>query len=269
MNRLTRRTLSAGLVLALFGVAGCNPPSETSTNVSGNSPAANSPAQPATALSGKIPVVMETSMGTIELELDADKAPLSTANFVQYAKDGFYDGTIFHRVIPDFMIQGGGFTEDLKEKPTRDPIKNEASNGLSNTRGTIAMARTSDPDSATSQFFINVADNSGKLDPSTEPGRDPNGYAVFGQVTKGMDVVDKIKAVPTGSKQATALQDGNEVLTSFDDVPNEAVVIKSVKVLEPGASSEDASGANSPAAGNAPAGSTGNTPAPGAPASGH
>src|SRR4051812_23292303 len=148
---------------------------------------------------------METSAGTIKLELYPDKAPLTVKNFLQYVDDKFYDGTVFHRVIPTFMIQGGGFQKGIedvkteqgfkaKEKKTKGPIKNEAKNGLSNTRYTIAMARTSDPDSATAQFFINVKDNKG-LDP--DPDNDPNGYCVFGKVIEGMDVVDKIKEVKT------------------------------------------------------------------------
>ena len=137
-------------------------------------------------------VVLETSQGSIEIELDADKAPVSTQNFLAYVDAGFYDGTIFHRVIPGFMIQGGGFDGKLSQKPTRAPIKNEADNGLKNARGTLAMARTSDKDSATAQFFINLKDNDFL--------NQPPGYAVFGKVTSGMDVVDKIAAVQTGAK---------------------------------------------------------------------
>jgi cyclophilin family peptidyl-prolyl cis-trans isomerase len=160
-------------------------------------------------------VTLETNYGNIVLELDAKKAPRTVANFLQYAREGFYDGTIFHRVIADFMIQGGGFTEDFKQKPTRPPIANEAINGLKNTRGSIAMARTSDPHSATSQFFINVKDNSA-LD---YPGRDGFGYAVFGKVIEGMDVVDKIRQVPTGVGGP-----------GMKDVPKEPVIIKKVTV---------------------------------------
>ena len=138
-------------------------------------------------------VEMKTSMGNIEIELFNDKAPISAKNFEDYTKAKFYNGTIFHRVIPGFMVQGGGMTADLIEKPTRPAIQNESSNGLSNKRGTLAMARTNLPHSATSQFFINVVDNN-FLDRSTNNA----GYAVFGQVTKGMDVVDKITKVPTG-----------------------------------------------------------------------
>jgi peptidyl-prolyl cis-trans isomerase A (cyclophilin A) len=141
-------------------------------------------------------VVIETSHGNITLELDAAKAPDTVGNFLQYVDDKFYDGTIFHRVIGDFMIQGGGFTRDLVQKPTRPPVRNEARNGLRNDRGTVAMARSAAPDSATSQFFINVVDNGG-LD---YPRPDGHGYAVFGRVVEGLDVVDSIKSVPTGIK---------------------------------------------------------------------
>jgi cyclophilin family peptidyl-prolyl cis-trans isomerase len=169
-------------------------------------------------------VVMETTLGSIEIQLDAEKAPITTKNFLQYVKDGFYDGLVFHRVIPDFMIQGGGMTAELKEKKTREPIRNEAGNGLKNERGTIAMARTRMPDSATAQFFINVKKND-FLDhkDDTEPGF---GYAVFGKVIKGMDVVDKIVAVPTTNKGP------------YSDVPVKPVVIKSAKLKSPPARPE-------------------------------
>lgn len=157
-------------------------------------------------------VVMETSMGTIEIELFPQKAPITVANFLAYVEAKHYDGTIFHRVIKTFMIQGGGFLPGMKEKDTRAEIKNESYNGLSNERGTIAMARKNDPDSASAQFFINVVDNKG-LDKSD---RNP-GYCVFGKVTVGMDVVDKIKNVPTGN------QGGH------GDVPANDVVVKSVR----------------------------------------
>lgn len=159
-------------------------------------------------------VAIETSMGTIKVELDAEKAPVTVKNFLDYVDAKHYDGLVFHRVIPTFMIQGGGMEPGMKEKKTRAPIKNEAGNGLSNTRGTLAMARTSDPDSATSQFFINVADNT-FLD--RKEARDGVGYAVFGRVTEGMDVVDKIKAVKTATKGG------------HQNVPVEDVVIKSIK----------------------------------------
>src|SRR5579862_1222806 len=142
-------------------------------------------------------VVMTTSMGTIELELDRAKAPVTVANFLAYVKSGHYKGTIFHRVIKGFMIQGGGFTSDMQEKPAKPPIKNEGGNGLKNDRGTVAMARTSDPDSATAQFFINTVNN-GFL--NRDQARDGVGYTVFGKVVKGMDVVDKIEKVKTGTK---------------------------------------------------------------------
>ena len=142
-------------------------------------------------------VKLATSVGDIVVELDAAKAPKTVENFLTYVKAGHYNGTVFHRVIPTFMIQGGGMTADLKEKPTRAPIPLESKNGLTNVRGSIAMARTNDPNSATSQFFINVKDND-RLDAANS--RDGNGYAVFGKVVSGMEVVDKIREVPTGSK---------------------------------------------------------------------
>jgi len=142
-------------------------------------------------------VRLDTSLGVIVIELDAAKAPKSVANFVEYVQAGHYDGTIFHRVIPDFMIQGGGFTPEMQQKPTRAPIPLESRNGLGNVRGSVAMARTMDPNSATAQFFINIKDNA-FLDAANA--RDGQGYAVFGKVVSGMDVVDKIWAVPTSSK---------------------------------------------------------------------
>jgi peptidyl-prolyl cis-trans isomerase A (cyclophilin A) len=142
-------------------------------------------------------VRLSTSMGDIVVQLDAEKAPKTVDNFVQYVKAGHYSGTVFHRVIDGFMIQGGGMTPDLNEKPTRPPIPLESRSGLKNSRGTIAMARTSVPDSATAQFFINLADNA-FLDAANA--RDGHGYAVFGRVVEGMDVVDKIRGVPTASK---------------------------------------------------------------------
>jgi cyclophilin family peptidyl-prolyl cis-trans isomerase len=151
------------------------------------------------AVSAQAPrVTLETSAGVIVLELAPDRAPATVANFLEYVKAGFYDGTVFHRVIDGFMIQGGGFTPDLVQKKTRPPIKNESENGLSNARGTIAMARTSDPHSATAQFFINTVDNANGLD----HGKTAQvwGYAVFGKVVEGMDVVDKIAKTQTGSK---------------------------------------------------------------------
>ncbi|MFO0725662.1 MAG: peptidylprolyl isomerase [Myxococcota bacterium] len=179
-------------------------------------PPAGKPATPAPAAASKNPVVIiQTSMGTIKAELYADKAPITVKNFLEYADAKFYDGTIFHRVINNFMIQGGGFDANMSQKPTHDPIKNEAANGLKNTVGTLAMARTAIPDSATAQFFINVKDNS-FLD-FRDPSPQGIGYAVFGKVIEGMDVVDKIKAVPTGMKNG------------MGDVPSSPVTIQSIK----------------------------------------
>jgi len=163
-------------------------------------------------------IKLHTNFGVIAIELDAEKAPLSAANFLAYAQAGHYDNTIFHRVIPGFMIQGGGFEPGMKQKPCKDPIKNEADNGLKNVRGTIAMARTSVVDSATSQFFVNLVDND-FLDHSAPTPRGW-GYAVFGKVTGGMETVDLVARVPTGSRGAHA------------DVPSEQVVIESIKVVE-------------------------------------
>jgi peptidyl-prolyl cis-trans isomerase B (cyclophilin B) len=162
-------------------------------------------------------VALDTSKGRIVIELYADKAPKTVANFLEYVHAGFYNGVIFHRVIPGFMVQGGGFTPDMQQKPTRKTIVNEADNGLKNERGTLAMARTSDPNSASAQFFINVADN-GPLDfrSKTPQGW---GYAVFGKVVEGMDVVDAIVAVKTTRKGP------------YDDVPVEPVVIKKAAVV--------------------------------------
>ena len=164
-------------------------------------------------------VELRTNMGTIVLELYPDRAPETVKNFQQYVQSGFYNGTVFHRVIPGFMIQGGGFTADLQHKPSREPIRNEANNGLKNDVGTIAMARTSDPHSATSQFFINVVDNS----PLNY--REGNyGYAVFGKVTSGMDVVQKIATVPTTARPP------------HQNVPVKPVVIESARMLGAGTS---------------------------------
>ena len=151
------------------------------------------------AAQGNPVVVMQTSMGDITIELFQDQAPISVENFLQYASDGYYEGTVFHRVIQQFMIQGGGMTADLSPKQTRAPIKNEATNGVTNARGTLAMARTNVVDSATSQFFINTVDNARSLDNTGTDARS-YGYAVFGRVTAGMDVVDKIAAVAIGNQ---------------------------------------------------------------------
>jgi peptidyl-prolyl cis-trans isomerase B (cyclophilin B) len=162
-------------------------------------------------------IKLHTSLGVIGLELDAQKAPESAANFLEYAKSGHYDNTIFHRVIDGFMIQGGGFEPGMKQKPTRAPIRNEATNGLKNDRYTVAMARTADPHSATAQFFINVADN-GFLN-HTAPSAQGWGYCVFGKVVEGTDVVDRIKGVRTGKRGFHA------------DVPLEDVVIERAEVV--------------------------------------
>ncbi|APR04887.1 peptidylprolyl isomerase [Thauera chlorobenzoica] len=168
------------------------------------------------ALAANPMVELKTSQGEIVVELFADKAPKSAENFVQYVKDGHYDGTVFHRVIDGFMIQGGGFDADMKQKGTRAPIQNEAKNGLKNEPGTLAMARTADPHSASAQFFINLVPNT-FLD---YPSRDGWGYAVFGKVVKGMDVVEKIAKVPTANRGF------------HQNVPLEAVLIERAHVLE-------------------------------------
>jgi peptidylprolyl isomerase/peptidyl-prolyl cis-trans isomerase B (cyclophilin B) len=208
MRRLS--LLSTGLFLAtlVLGISGCGA-SEPGKQTVSTAPAAGEPANPR--------VLIETSRGNITVEVFARNAPKSAANFLDHVKRGFYDGTIFHRVIPGFMIQGGGMTADMGEKPKGAPVMNEADNGLRNLRGTLAMARTGDPHSATSQFFVNVADNSflnhrGK---SVEGW----GYAVFGQVVDGMDVVDAIVAVPRGRRGP------------HDDVPNEPIVMQRVTLL--------------------------------------
>lgn len=160
-------------------------------------------------------VIIKTSMGTIKAELDAEKAPVTVKNFLSYVDDKFYDGTVFHRVISTFMIQGGGFDKDLNKKPNKAAIANEAKNGLKNATGTLAMARTNVPDSATSQFFINVKDN-GALDYRGDLAEEI-GYCVFGHVTEGMDVVNKIKAVATGTQNG------------MGDVPTSPVIIESIR----------------------------------------
>ncbi len=195
-----KTTLPLLAVLIFAGLTGSTPAQE-------NKPVSDTPT---------VTVVMETSKGTIELELDRAKAPGTVANFVNYVKKGHYDGVVFHRVIPDFMIQGGGFTAEMDQKATDTPIENEAKNGLKNVRGSIAMARTSNPHSASAQFFINLKDNS-FLD---YPGQDGWGYCVFGKVSAGLDVIDAIAKVPTGSKNG------------HQNVPTEAVLIKSAKIKE-------------------------------------
>jgi len=178
-------------------------------------PAPAGPLQPAP---GNPVAVIETSAGSIAVELYKDRAPVSVENFLEYARDGHYSGTIFHRVVPGYVIQGGGYTKDMVEKPTRPPIQNEATNGLSNRRGTLAMARTRSARSATSQFYINLANNT----PLDHRGFSPDdfGYAVFGRVLSGMDVVDRIAQVPT---QTTA---------DMEDVPVDPVIIKTVRVAK-------------------------------------
>lgn len=205
MNRMIFRVILLVLIVAMFSLG--IPAQKKSTKAR--------PAKATTSAKGNPVVKMETSMGTIALELYPDKAPVTVKNFLTYVGSGFYNKTIFHRVIPNFMIQGGGFTPDLVKKKTRPPIKNEASNGLSNSSGTIAMARTSEVNSAAAQFFINVKDNT-RLDHS---GNSPDeyGYAVFGKVISGMDVVDKIRNVKTTSKGG------------FENVPVQPVIIKSAK----------------------------------------
>ncbi|MCL1065402.1 peptidylprolyl isomerase [Shewanella olleyana] len=163
-------------------------------------------------------ITLHTNMGDIKIALNAEKAPLTVENFIKYVKDGFYDGTVFHRVIDGFMVQGGGFTEDMVQKTPNAAIKNEANNGLSNKVGTLAMARTSDPHSATAQFFINVSDNT-FLDHKAETGQGW-GYCVFAEVVEGFDIVEKIKAVSTGNRGM------------HQDVPLEAVVINSASIAE-------------------------------------
>ena len=158
-------------------------------------------------------VKLATTLGDIVIELNEEKAPVTTQNFLNYVRDGFYDGTIFHRVIPNFMVQGGGFNDQMMQKMTQDPINNEADNGLTNDRGTIAMARTQDPDSATAQFFINHNDNA--FLNHTSPDVQGWGYCVFGKVTDGMDVVDAIAAVPTTNR------------SGHSDVPEDVIVITS------------------------------------------
>ena len=162
-------------------------------------------------------VIMRTTLGDISLELDNERAPKTVANFIAYANDGYYNGTIFHRVIKDFMIQGGGFESGMNEKPSGSPIENEADNGLKNDFGTVAMARTTDPHSATAQFFINVTDND--FLNHTAPNSQGWGYAVFGKLVDGMDVLDKIRAVATGSAGG------------HQDVPVDDIIIESVEVV--------------------------------------
>jgi len=220
MMRVLNVSCSIGLAMLL---GACNesvqqtpakvsqPPAKERTMTTENAKPASQPT--AAKAEGNPKVAMETSFGTIIIELDRAKAPKTVENFLAYVDSGFYNGTIFHRIIPTFMVQGGGMEPGLRQKPTRSPIPNECTNGLKNKRGTLAMARTNDPHSATAQFFINVVDNP-FLD---HPGQSGWGYCVFGTVVEGMDVVDKIKAVPTGNAGP------------HQNVPKQDVLIKSAK----------------------------------------
>jgi peptidyl-prolyl cis-trans isomerase A (cyclophilin A) len=191
MQRIATLVLSAALAVPMTTLAASKKAADTSPTVV---------------------VVMKTSAGDIKIELDRKKAPVTVKNFLRYVDEKFYDGTVFHRVIDGFMIQGGGFTKDLSEKETHAPIANEGKNGLKNERGTIAMARTNDLDSATAQFFINVVDNGGLDYPNN------GGYAVFGRVISGLNVVDKIKSVKTGTPKP-----------GMENCPVDAVVIQSIR----------------------------------------
>ncbi len=225
-----KQILIIGFLLTL-GLGGCGSTesntttarttTETASNQQGTPPPANTQTteQKTTGDTMSNPkVLIETSKGNITVELNAEKAPNTTANFISYVKDGFYDGTIFHRIIPGFMVQGGGMKPDMSEKSNKGPIQNEANNGLTNDRGTLAMARTPDPHSASSQFFINVADND-FLNFKNES-MQGWGYAVFGKVTDGMDVVDAIVAVKTGNHGG------------HQNVPVEPVTMDKVTVIE-------------------------------------
>jgi cyclophilin family peptidyl-prolyl cis-trans isomerase len=210
-----------GLVVTMACGGGAPPPpaEEPKEAPAPPAPSAEEPAgETAPVPTGGNPMVeMRTSMGTMKIELYPDKSPKTVENFLQYAREGFYDGTVFHRVIEGFMIQGGGFTPDMTEKATRAPVENEASNGLKNVRGSLAMARTNDPHSASAQFFINTVDNP-FLDFQSETVQGW-GYAVFGQVVAGLETLDAIKKVQTASRGP------------HDDVPRDPVVIESVRVL--------------------------------------
>ena len=210
----TMKKISFVFSLLVLSLASALPASAQEEAPAAKEPTAatKAPAAPAT----NPQVVIETSMGTMVVELFADKAPKTVENFLGYVASGFYEGTIFHRIIPKFMIQGGGFTSDLVKKANRAPVQNEADNGLTNQRGTLAMARTGQPHSATSQFFINTVDN----DSLNHSGKNARGwgYAVFGKVVEGMDVIDALSAVKTGTRKR------------MQDVPFEAVTIKKIAV---------------------------------------
>ena len=200
MTTVIRSNQFISILFAFFFlITGCNAtePSATEKSEKTTENQPNEATKSGEKMSANPKIKLETSKGTMMIELDAEKAPLSSANFVQYVNDGFYDGLIFHRVIPNFMVQGGGMNPDMSEKGNKTPIKNEANNGLKNDRGTLAMARTNDPHSATSQFFINLKDNDFLNHTSESPAG--WGYAVFGKVTDGMDVIDEIAKVKTGN----------------------------------------------------------------------
>jgi cyclophilin family peptidyl-prolyl cis-trans isomerase len=214
-TRLLAPLAVAAAVMGWFYVSPGRPGATAGGTVSGTGQAPAT-GQPVTPAAGNPVAVISTTLGEITIELFKDKAPVSVENFLQYARDGFYSGTVFHRVVAGYVVQGGGFTAKMEEKTTRPPILNEATNGLSNARGTVAMARTRALRSATAQFFINLADNR-KLDHrSYSP--EEFGYAVFGRVLSGMDVVDRIAALPTHD------------VGSFEDVPVSPVVIQAVTI---------------------------------------
>lgn len=216
---LTLVLLLPAFVFAQTAPAPAKPAAKTPAKAAApKAKAETTPAEADKAVASK--VLVKTSLGDMTIELYPDKAPKSVENFLAYVNSGFYDGTIFHRVIDNFMIQGGGFTRDLRQKPTRPAIPNEAKNGVSNLRGTVAMARTGDPNSATAQFFINVVDNP-RLDYTSDASGATWGYAVFGKVVSGLDVVDKIKAVPTGAQGPFK-----------SDVPTTPVVIEKISVIK-------------------------------------
>ena len=225
------RTIGISLLsIALAGFAPCQETKKEDQPAPAGKPA-SAPAGPR--------VSFETSMGTFVLELNPTDAPLTTKNFLSYVEEGFYNGIIFHRVIPNFMIQGGGFelVDGMgTQKKTKAPIKNEGKNGLKNLRGAISMARTNAPDTATTQFFINVVDNPGldPKDPVTNPrGYTPDGYAVFGKVVEGMDVIDKIKAAETGVKKLKARHPSGQLIEQpMQNVPLEVVVIRKASLVK-------------------------------------
>ncbi len=218
---MLKHFLFSGLFVAA-GVFAANPATTKPANPNHGAAKVSEAQKPADAShsTANQKVVLHTSMGDITVELFADKAPKTVENFLQYAKDGFYNDTIFHRVIDNFMVQGGGFTKDLQQKRTRAPLHNEANNGLSNLRGTLAMARTNDPHSATAQFFINVVDNK-RLDFTSDKDGLTWGYCVFGKVVGGMDVVDKMKSVPTAPQGPLP-----------KDVPTTPIVLEKVELAQ-------------------------------------